>query len=90
MVCAFSTRFPASTWASSAALAMGAACLTAGPALAESAAIAPQTSPTFNDTIFIPAIELDQFRPAEKIDQHTIDFTYLAEALQWFVEPMGP
>ncbi len=90
MVCAFSTRFPASTWASSAALAMGAACLTAGPALAESAAIAPQTSPTFNDTIFIPAIELDQFRPAEKIDQHTIDFTYLDEALQWFVVPMGP
>ncbi|MEM6857932.1 MAG: DUF547 domain-containing protein [Pseudomonadota bacterium] len=40
--------------------------------------------------VFVPGRELSQFRPAAAADDHTIDYSYFDEALEWFVVPMGP
>ncbi|MEO0870946.1 MAG: DUF547 domain-containing protein [Pseudomonadota bacterium] len=79
----------------SAALVLGTALLSAAPVSAEnaeSAAVVPKVkAAAFEpDTVFIPARELSQFRPAAAGDDHTIDYSYFDEALEWFVVPMGP
>ena len=62
----------------------------AAPLSAESAAIAPRNVITSKNTVYVPPAELAQFRPAADRDDHTIDYSYLDEALEWFVVPMGP
>ncbi|MEL6738394.1 MAG: DUF547 domain-containing protein [Pseudomonadota bacterium] len=76
-------------------LVLSTALLSAAPVSAEnaeSAAVVPKVKAAAlePDTVFIPARELSQFRPAAAGDDHTIDYSYFDEALEWFVVPMGP
>ncbi|MEM6492940.1 MAG: DUF547 domain-containing protein [Pseudomonadota bacterium] len=96
MVCAFSTRSQAYVLTRSAALAISAALLAGAPALAEtaeSAAVASSVRTSVSEpapAVFVPPRELVQFRPAADREDHTIDYSYFDEALEWFVVPMGP
>ncbi|MEO0699029.1 MAG: DUF547 domain-containing protein [Pseudomonadota bacterium] len=83
----------------SAAVALTAALMSVAPASAqnaESAAVSPsvqaRVAVSLKDpgTVFIPARELSQFRPASDAQEHTIDYSFFDEALDWFVVPMGP
>lgn len=81
---------PLGMLARTSALALATLGVATAPLGAESAAVAPRTVLTSKDTVYVPPVELSQFRPAQDREDHTIDYSYFDEALEWFVVPMGP
>jgi hypothetical protein len=61
----------------------------AAPLAAKSAAFTSGLGSESKATVYVPANPLAQFRPADDREEHRIDYTYLDEALEWFVIPMG-
>ena len=84
----FRSRF--SRLAGVSALALASLGLLTSPLNAENAAVAPRVSSAPKNAIYVPPVGLEQFRPAQKREDHTIDYGYLDEALRWMVVPMGP
>ncbi|MGB3470983.1 MAG: DUF547 domain-containing protein [Erythrobacter sp.] len=76
--------------ARSSALALALAGLATAPLNAESADMTAGTSKRVDATIYVPGTSLARFAPAADRDDHTIDYSYLDEALTWMVIPMGP
>lgn len=64
--------------------------MASAPLSAENAAIAPRITTPDHKTVYVPPVQLSQFRPAADREDHRIDYTYLDEALNWMVVPMGP
>lgn len=71
-------------------MALAAWSLVANPLSAEEASVSSLGSAGQDRLVYVPAVELAQFRPANDRKDHTIDYTYFDEALRWFVVPMGP
>ncbi|MDJ0979739.1 MAG: DUF547 domain-containing protein [Erythrobacter sp.] len=84
-----STRSQLANLTRASVVALAAVGVVAAPLAAESAAIAPRAASQASDTVYVPALELSQFRPADTRKEHTIDYSYLDKALKWFVIPMG-
>ena len=71
-------------------LAIASIGLMTAPLSAESAAIAPRPAKPAANAVYVPPVELAQFRPSANREDHRIDYTVLDEALGWMVVPMGP
>lgn len=69
---------------------LAALSVVATPLSAEEASVSSFGSAGQENLVYVPAVELAQFRPASDRKDHKIDYTYFDEALQWFVVPMGP
>lgn len=74
----------------SGALALAATGLATAPLSAESAAFAQRSVKPAQDAVYVPPAQLGQFSPSGDVEDHTIDYSYLDEALRWMVIPMGP